>query len=163
MEFHELYRKLPLAHYLNVVSKAYLGAYMKSFEGHDLERYFIVLGLLDIQDKPLTQQDLCTILTVDKVTMVRILDYLEEKGYVKRVVNKDDRRERKIELTEKAGKSMDYIHSVIADMNKHAFDGFSEADKNVFFEMLQKIGDNMMAMPSEEILISLKRSKKGKQ
>jgi DNA-binding MarR family transcriptional regulator len=154
---------MPLAHYLNVVSKAYLGAYMKSFEGHDLERYFIVLGLLDIQNKPLTQQDLCTILTVDKVTMVRILDYLEEKGYVNRIVNKEDRRERKIELTEKARKNLKYIHSVITNMNNHAFEGFSEQDKNIFFNLLQRIGDNMMAMPSEEILISLKRSKKGKQ
>lgn len=54
----------------------------------------MVVPVLDQALQPFTQQSLGDFLNVDKVSMVRIVDHLVNRGIVERVNNPDDRREK---------------------------------------------------------------------
>ncbi len=57
-----------------------------------------VLNLL-ADEGPLTQQQIGAMLSIDRTTMVELLDDLEQQGILRREVNPDDRRSHLIKLT----------------------------------------------------------------
>jgi DNA-binding MarR family transcriptional regulator len=57
-----------------------------------------MLMILSI-DGPMTQIELGSYMAMDKATVVRMIDGLEEKGYLKRVQSAQDRRAKRLELT----------------------------------------------------------------
>src|SRR4051812_23008777 len=63
---------------------------------------FGILVLLDLEGL-MTQNELASYMAMDKATMVRMIDILEDKKWVLRVQNKEDRRANHLQLT-KAGK-----------------------------------------------------------
>ena len=62
---------------------------------------FMYIGYL-YQNDGITQNDLAKEFFVDKAAITRTLKNMEEKGFVKRVKSKEDGRERRIYLTDKA-------------------------------------------------------------
>jgi DNA-binding MarR family transcriptional regulator len=90
----------PLAFRLNVIAKKYYGAAAKQMENLDMERYFFVLKLI-AKSEFITQQCLANCLKVDKAGIVRMIDYLSDKGLVIREVNPNDRREHRIRASKK--------------------------------------------------------------
>ena len=91
--------RLPLGRSLAILAKTYYGALTKRLEHLEIERYYSILILIENHGAACTQQFICDELRMDKVSMVRIVDYLIEKKYVKKVVNPKDRREHFIQLT----------------------------------------------------------------
>src|SRR5262249_39011698 len=118
-----VYDDLPLGHTFSVLTRYYYGALLNKMEHHELDKYFTVLKLLDRCPGKITQQELADKLRLDKVYMVRILDFLDQKGYINRVVNPSDRREKWVELTEYGKRHLPEIKKVTDDMNALAFQG----------------------------------------
>ena len=54
------------------------------------------------EEEGLSQDDLAHQLHIDKGTVANVLAKLEEKGFVSRKVNKEDKRGREVYTTEKA-------------------------------------------------------------
>jgi DNA-binding MarR family transcriptional regulator len=75
---------------------------LKSFEM--IGPQFAMLKLLSIEGR-MTQVQLGGYMAMDKATMVRMIDGLEQRQYVKRVQSETDRRAKWLELTP-AGKKM---------------------------------------------------------
>ena len=115
-----LFETLPLGRSLALLAKTYFGALTKRLEHLEVERYYSILILIEDADKGCTQQFICDHLKIDKVSMVRILDYLTQKKYVKKVQNPEDRREYFVQLTPKAKKVMPEIHAAIDGLNELA-------------------------------------------
>jgi MarR family transcriptional regulator for hemolysin len=86
---------------LAILAKTYFGALTKRLEHLEIERYYSILILIENHGADCTQQFICDELKMDKVSMVRIVDYLVEKKYVKKVVNPKDRREHLFNLQKK--------------------------------------------------------------
>jgi DNA-binding MarR family transcriptional regulator len=84
-------------------------------------------------------KDIC--ITVS--TMTGVLDRLEAKGYIRRAPSKTDRRAVEIWLTTQGQAVKKPLMKIIADINKKAFDGFSEAQQQRFLNALDKVGDNL--------------------
>lgn len=59
-------------------------------------------GLLTIiyNDSNMTQKDIGNIMSIDRTTMVQIIDVLEEKNIVERKINNKDRRQNIIAITD---------------------------------------------------------------
>jgi len=62
------------------------------------------LGLLRLvleNDADLTQRELCGFMAIDRASMVKYLDGLEKKRFVKRASGSDDRRVKRVHITQK--------------------------------------------------------------
>ena len=134
----------PLANPFIAVSKKYLSALSKMVAQLSIDRYHYVLILIDSHDENLTQKALAEILHIDKSYMVTILDYLEERGYVMREKNPQDRREQLIRLTEKAQSCIPIIRKAIKELSEMAFHNICESDKQIFNKVLTAIQFNLI-------------------
>jgi|688.fasta_scaffold23869_7 DNA-binding MarR family transcriptional regulator len=134
----------PLANPFIAVSKKYLSTLSKMVAQISIDRYHYVLILLDSYDENLTQKALAEILNIDKSYMATILDYLEEKGFVIREKNPNDRREQLIKLTALAKINIPVIKEAIKKLNERAFNDICQSNKQLFNEILSKIQENLV-------------------
>jgi DNA-binding MarR family transcriptional regulator len=142
------------------ITKLYFGALSHMLEDLPLERHFTTLLMIDKATEKCTQQYLSVVLNIDKVSMVRIMDYLSEKGMIKRVVNPDDRREFFIVLTARGKKIMPDIYAAVKELNDIAMKGISIAKKKEFEESLRLVMENLANMPANNVNIKIKKSVK---
>lgn len=150
--------RLPLGRSLAILAKTYYGALTKRLEHLEIERYYSILILIEIHGMNCTQQFICDELKMDKVSMVRIIDYLIEKKFVKKVVNSKDRREHFIQLTNKAIKLLPAIHKAIEEVNSAALKGINHDKRKELYAHLNAIQRNLAHLPSEKIFINYKKS-----
>jgi DNA-binding MarR family transcriptional regulator len=95
------------------------------------------------KDKDIYQRDLEKIIGIRRSTISGILKTMEKNGLIMRIDSIDNRKVKKIILTEKALN----IHSSIADkvkeMNNEIIKGISEEELIVFFNVADKIKKNL--------------------
>lgn len=140
----------PLGMLFNLLTKKYYGALTKMLHDLELEKHFFVLYLV-VKHEKITQQGLADCIHVDKATMVRMIDYLTEKGMVKREQCAKDRRSYYIVPTAKAIKTLPQIEQTYQHVNKAAFKGVSKAEQKLFTDVLQKIMSNLEELPAEKV------------
>ena len=151
--------KFPISRRLAILTRLYYGALTKKLEHLDIERHFSILILIDTSDKECSQQYISDVMKKDKASMVRIVDYLTGKGYIKRVLNPDDRREYHIKLTEKAKNVMPRIHKAVGDLNKTATKGLSSNKVRIFDDCLSAISSNLSNQPSHKVIVKFTKAK----
>ncbi len=156
----EIEASLPLGHYFAILSKAYVGALFKRLEHCELDRYYIVIPVLHDATEPFTQHSLGQFLNVDKVTMVRVVDHLVQRGVVERINNPADRREKFVVLTQSGKNLVEEIKKACAEMNDRALEGFSIDEKRLLNDMMRRMNENLSEVPSRNIYVNFKRSKK---
>lgn len=139
----ENFSKQPLGKYLSGLGKCLLHALNEKLSTLDLDRNFFALILIQEGNGTLTQQDLAVLLESDKVSVVRIIDYLSEKGYVKRVKETSDRRKYRLKLTDKARDEMPLIKAAIADITQTALNGLSPDKIEELYSTLAIIKNNL--------------------
>ena len=133
----------PIGRVLSLIGRNYLLALNQRLKQVDIERNYYALLIIDQFDGDLTQQELANLLCSDKVSVVRIIDYLSENGYVVRAKNSDDRRKYAITVTEKAKKEIENIKNAINENNAFAFSGLKEDEIQSFMQTLAKINNNL--------------------
>jgi DNA-binding MarR family transcriptional regulator len=152
--------ELPLGRHLAILTKMYYGALSKRLEHLEIEKHYSVLVLIERHKETSTQQFIGDILKIDKASMVSVVDYLEKKKFIKRVVNPSDRRAYLLELTPKAKKVMPEIHAEIAAMNKVALKGMKKSEATAFNSALCRISSNLNKQPSAPVVIQYTKIKK---
>lgn len=160
MEFCE--NRYPLALSLAVITKMYYGVLTKQLSKIDLDKHFSILLFITYSNKPCNQQYLSNTFKIDKTLMVRIIDYMVKKGYVKRSQNKNDRRECILELTQKAKKNIKYIEDAITHINTITFKGFEKSEIARFYASLNSIYNNLHSLPSNSVTLHLKSKKQNR-
>lgn len=157
MQEKDLLKYKPLGRFMGALTKQYFGALSKSMEHLGIDRHFYPLIVIDKTAGKCTQQYLSCMLEVDKVSMVRVMDYLMERGMVTREVNNDDRREHLIKLTSKAKKIMPEVYEGINKMNSLALKGLNKNEQELFYTAMKKIAKNIENLPVNEVDIQLKK------
>ncbi|MDX2002022.1 MAG: MarR family transcriptional regulator [Chitinophagales bacterium] len=152
-------REIPLGRLANLITKNYLGVLSQKLNQLDMERHFYPLVLIEQGGGKITQTELSEALKTDKVSMVRILDYLSSQGMIVRQTNPIDRREHYLQVTDKAKQILPHIKQAIQEVNSAALQGFTEEQKDLFYELLGKVCCNLCSLPSEEILMEYSRVK----
>lgn len=152
-----IFECMPLGKLMGTITKNYYGALSKRLEHLGIDRHFATIVAIDKTKEKCTQQYLSNLLTIDKVTMVRILDHLVNKKLITRAVNPDDRREHIIELTLKAKKIMPKIHSGISDMNKTALKGLNKKEQGLLYSCIGTIIKNIEDLPVNKVDIKIKK------
>lgn len=149
--------KIPLGKVFALLTKSYVGALSAKLSHLEIDRYFYLLYRIDGSPQPLTQSQLSELILQDKSAMVRIVDYLVERGMVKRIQNPDDRREYYITLTAKAEKLMPEIRNAFKELDESALNNLPESQLNHLYEGLQLISENLNTLPTTQVKIEVRR------
>ncbi|WP_448530500.1 MarR family winged helix-turn-helix transcriptional regulator [Raineya sp.] len=139
--------------YFHLLDKSYhkLLSYDLDFTG--LERYFFILWAIAKAEKPLSQQNLADLLKVDKATIVRIIDDLEQRGYIKRFLNEKDKRAYTLALGKKGERYIQDIQEGIRNLNEELLFNFSPREKEIFLELLRKAYQNLSQEPQSDFFL----------
>ncbi|MFA6152295.1 MAG: MarR family transcriptional regulator [Chitinophagaceae bacterium] len=150
----------PLGRSFAIVAKKYFGVLTKLLENLAVERYYSILILIDKSERPCTQHYICEQLRIDKVSMVRMIDYLIKKEMVHKVLNEKDRREYFIKLTPTAFQLMPEIYNAVSSVNEAALKGISAEQQKMLYKNIDQIKQNLESLPSETVYINYKKAGK---
>lgn len=149
---------LPFGRSLAILAKSYYGALSRRLDHHAIERYYSILMLIESLPAGCTQQYICDQLKIDKVSMVRKIQFLLQEGYIKKILNPDDRRAYRVELTARSRQILPDIHQAIDEVNNAALRGIPKNKIRELYSHLSAIQQNLDALPAEKIFINYKKS-----
>ena len=94
--------------------------------------YFIARS----RNEDLIQQDIAEMMDINKSAILRTIDILEKKGFVKRYPVVDDRRKNKIEVTKKGQKVVDDFIEAIKEKDKDLKKNVTDTELAAFFKVM---------------------------
>jgi MarR family transcriptional regulator, transcriptional regulator for hemolysin len=139
----DIFAMQPLGKFLAIIGRKFLNALHVRLKDLEIERNFYALLIIEAGKGRITQQDLAELLDSDKVSVVRIIDYLSNNGYVQRVKDPADKRKYGLNLTAKAEKEMPLIKKGIEEVTKNAFKGLSGEQIEELYRTLNIIKNNL--------------------
>lgn len=87
----------------------------------------------------MTQNELGAYVGVDKATMVRFIDGLEEKKWVLRVPNKEDRRANHLEITRAGKQAIQKLDELRKQAEKEFLSPLNESERNQLRTIVNKL------------------------
>lgn len=90
----------------------------------------------------LTQRDLASRMAIENPTLVRLLDNLENQGLVERRACEEDRRARRLFLTEQGTEFMDVLYGRSEELRNQLLDGVSDKDLKATLKVMEKVLSN---------------------
>lgn len=84
------------------------------------------------------QATLAGLIAYDRATIGRVVDLLEKKGYVLRVVSLRDRRAREISLTERGEEVLAELTPVVKKLQPDILSGLSSEEREEFLRLAEK-------------------------
>lgn len=93
----------------------------------------------------LNQAALASLLDIEPITLVRLLDRLEAMGFVERRLDPRDRRQRNLFLTDKAWPELERIRALGAAVREEALAGLDDAERKRLLEILAGLKTNLQA------------------
>ncbi|HEY3909627.1 MAG TPA: MarR family transcriptional regulator [Stellaceae bacterium] len=101
-----------------------------------------VLGYLSLHEG-IHQAGLADLLEIKPMTLVRQLDRMEEDGWIERRPDPDDRRARRLVLTDKARPILARILGLSTEVRQEAFANLSEDEGRHLIELLRRVHGNL--------------------
>jgi DNA-binding MarR family transcriptional regulator len=95
------------------------------------------------QNDGISIQELAQKTSLEKSTLTRMLERLENTGYVKRIPDAEDRRRTIVKLTSKNEELKDAYEEVSKDMLDLYYKGFTAAEIDTFENNLKRIYENL--------------------
>ena len=137
------YTKQPLGRLFSSIGRTLLNALNVRLHNLDIERNYYALILIEEGNGKITQQELADLLESDKVSVVRIIDYLSNKGYVKRIKDSSDKRKYRLTSTNKAKKALPIIKKAIEEITQNALKELSRKKIEKLYNTLNSIKNNL--------------------
>jgi DNA-binding MarR family transcriptional regulator len=95
-------------------------------------------------DHPVTQDELSAALVIDKAATARALDQLERHGFVSRVVNPENRRQKLVTATDKARRIQSRFYGTLQAASDVFTRHFSDEDLSAVLELMNRMISNAM-------------------
>ena len=90
-----------------------------------------------------TQSELADFMDLEKPTLGRLLDRMQEKEWIERRPDSHDRRVNRLFLTEKVQEIMRALRKTAADVRKDALGNMATIEREDFIDTLIKIKNNL--------------------
>ena len=100
---------------------------------------FGLLYVLNQQKQDVIQKGVAETMGKDKSVILRIIDSLEEKGLVRRVVDMNDRRKNQILVTKKGLQIIDQYLEIEFQVKDELLVGISQSEVDTFYKVLAHI------------------------
>jgi MarR family transcriptional regulator, transcriptional regulator for hemolysin len=91
-------------------------------------------------------------LEIEPITLTRIVDRLEEAGWVERRSDPGDRRARILHLTDKSRGIVTRLRATVETLFEDMLGGFDPGERAAFASLLERIGANLTAARQPEVL-----------
>lgn len=91
----------------------------------------------------INQTSLADILEIEPISLVRMLDRLEQAGWLERRPDPSDRRARLLYLRPEAGEALEPIWALGAEVRQAALSGVSAAEQDQLIEILLRMKENL--------------------
>ena len=105
-------------------------------------RWLVLLHLARFDEAP-TQRELAQSVGVEGPTLARLLDSLEAQGLVQRHAVVEDRRAKKIILSETARPLIAQIEAIATSLRQELFVGITEEEPRICMRVHKRILDNL--------------------
>lgn len=117
------------------------------FISSKIEKYGIKQGqfeyfLLIYNTPGINQLEIARLKNVGKASVTKALKILEDDGFIKRVADEKDKRNTICFLSEKGEEIADELLRVKSNVESEIFEGFTDKDKNMFYNYLSKLYKN---------------------
>ncbi|MEZ4805495.1 MAG: MarR family transcriptional regulator [Bacteroidia bacterium] len=142
------------------VSEVYLSTLSKLMKPYGIERYFVALIHLCESKGTTTQKDLSDALRKDKVSTMRIVDYLSERDLIRRKENSEDRRCHILEVTDKGYALLPIVKDAVQKTNELLFHNFKPSQKKQFKKSMDSLYQTIESLPSPDFKIEAVKIKK---
>jgi MarR family transcriptional regulator for hemolysin len=103
-----------------------------------------LLGHL-LHNGPSTQTALAALLEVEPISVSRLLDRMEQGGWLHREAHPDDRRARIVVVSEKARQIAPEAKAIVTTLYDEALAGLTDDERRVLQAALLKISENLKA------------------
>ncbi|MEX2475530.1 MarR family transcriptional regulator [Marinobacter sp.] len=90
----------------------------------------------------LTQRELASLMAIENPTLVRLLDSLEQQNLIERRLCPNDRRARRLHLTDNGRAFMDDLAERAAKLREEMLDGIADDDIESAIKIFHKILEN---------------------
>jgi MarR family transcriptional repressor of mepA len=95
--------------------------------------------IFENQDKGVIQRDLADHFNRKGATITSMLQGLEKKGYIKRVIPEDNERQKKITLLKKGSDLVEEFNEIFMEVEKSITQGLNEKESETFMKLLIKV------------------------
>ena len=116
----------------------------------NLQRYNLTPSQMDVllylkkhEEDTLTQRDLEIGLTLKNPTVTGLLNRLEEKGFITREQNLNDKRSKFIKMTDKSERVLEDAYLYIQELDAKMLNGISKEEQKQLFDYMHKILENL--------------------
>lgn len=148
----------PLGKMFALLTKWYVGAVSAKLSDLPIDRHFYVLTVIDDLKGEVTQKELAEMVWTDKASMVRILDYLTDKGVIERNQDPSDRRAYRIRTTELGHRIAPIVRRAFAEVNQATLKDLPPHQADTIQASLNKMACNLSQLPLEQILLRFDRT-----
>ncbi|MBC7626741.1 MarR family winged helix-turn-helix transcriptional regulator [Ferruginibacter sp.] len=128
-----------IVHTGKLLLKTINGAFSDITKDITFEQLGVLYYLSRSTTKEMIQQDIATIMDKTKSAILRSIDILQEKGFVKRLPVAGDRRKNVIELTSSGKSVVDIMHGKFLGQDGILKEGINEKDLETCMCVLAKI------------------------
>jgi MarR family transcriptional regulator for hemolysin len=91
----------------------------------------------------INQSGLAEILEIENITLGRLIDRMEEAGWVERRPDRNDRRARLLYMTEKVAPMMERMRALAEETRNEALEGLSAEQREALVDLLTHIRANL--------------------
>lgn len=103
---------------------------------------FGLLHVINLKNETCVQQDLANMMGKDKSAILRLIDSLQQKKLVVRVVDSSDRRKNCLHVTELGKEVIQQYIDMEAQISKELTAGITEAEMDTFYKVTSTIISN---------------------
>lgn len=140
------------ARYFGILNRQ-LQAYINlAFKSSDLGYWEIILLTNLYDNEGINQEQLSSILYIDKSVTAKTIKSLVNKGFIIRKACEKDKRAKKLYLTDKGRKSKNEIFDLIEKWISYIFDGIDSNSQNFVIKELQHMAENAKKVDYDELL-----------
>ena len=107
------------------------------------------LAVIDGAAEPLTPKEISARLLVPSATMTATLDVLEDRGWIRRLVNPADRRSLLVESTRSGRSAADGLLAGIRELERSALSALSDRERGQLLRLLGKVLDGAAQIAAE--------------
>ena len=134
-----------IAVYVNILNSRIKKRFFDDLQKNGIDvtpEQYLVLDIL-WDNQPLSQQKIADMIQKDKNSVTKIIDSLEKKSLVSRIVDKNDRRINKIELT-KEGRDLEKIATEVAiKFMNDTIQDIDKQDLDTFVKVMRQMKNNL--------------------
>ena len=100
---------------------------------------FVLLFTISEEKEEVILKDMAEKLGKDKSAILRMIDLLEKKELLRRVVDQNDRRKNQLLVTKKGERLIAEFRNIEFELNCELLEGLSDADMQTFYKVVNHI------------------------